>query len=193
MAQVRIEEMDAGIVRVRVCGYEPGDGGLPGGISGGLIAAGVLAGVAAINGTYYGLIDTGMDGFVGQGTIEGLHKFAGMVLVVMLLVRYGQRNRVVEESVLIIPKLGIQLETNMSNGAQVKQFYSNTCIQNLVFNEAITWCRVICYLALIVSSEDKMVRLFPHFQPTSGQLENIFRRIDPFPHNNHLASKRKNL
>ncbi|OQR91295.1 hypothetical protein THRCLA_09046 [Thraustotheca clavata] len=85
---------------------------------------------------------------------------------------YG--GKIVEESVLVIPQIGVQLRKKQQNGNEKFMFLEAKCINAVVINEAITFADVIYYMAFLVQNESKMILAFETFRPRVNALEKIF-------------------
>ncbi|KAF0712869.1 hypothetical protein AaE_011937 [Aphanomyces astaci] len=97
------------------------------------------------------------------------------VLVVALYVKTSFATTVVEESLLVIPQIGVQLRKKQRNGHETFMFIEATCIKAVVINEAISFSDVIYYLAFLVENERKMVLAFETFCPRIVALQKIYR------------------
>ncbi|ETV93983.1 hypothetical protein, variant 1 [Aphanomyces invadans] len=82
------------------------------------------------------------------------------VLVVIFIVKTSFATKVVEESLLVIPQIGVQLRKKQRNGHETFMFIEATRIKAVVINEAISFSDVIYYLAFLVEDEHKMVLAF---------------------------------
>ena len=101
---------------------------------------------------------------------------AAVVLVAGLLLAAQQlRTTIVEESLLVNRDLGVQIETIRLDGKRSYQFLDKHAISAFVFNEGITACRVVYYLAVVVRGQDSLVLAFRNF-PGMGVLQKVYRK-----------------
>ncbi|OQR97235.1 hypothetical protein ACHHYP_12339 [Achlya hypogyna] len=94
--------------------------------------------------------------------------------VVLTLFKSSFGGTIVEESVLVIPEIGVQLRKKRRNGSEKFMFIEAKCIRAVVINEAITFADVIYYMAFLVQNEPKMILAFESFRPRVAALHKIF-------------------
>ncbi|EQC30024.1 hypothetical protein SDRG_12304 [Saprolegnia diclina VS20] len=94
--------------------------------------------------------------------------------VVLALFKSSFGGTVVEESVLVIPEIGVQLRKKRRNGSEKFMFIEAKCIRAVVINEAITFADVIYYMAFLVQNEPKMILAFESFRPRVHALQKVF-------------------
>ncbi|GBG30314.1 Phosphatidylinositol N-acetylglucosaminyltransferase subunit H [Hondaea fermentalgiana] len=80
---------------------------------------------------------------------------------------------IVEERLLVIPEVGVQVETVTHAGSVQKEFYAVDQIEAIIINEAISWCRIVFFLALVVPSRGKMQIVFANTQPPLYDLQAV--------------------
>ncbi|KAH9101428.1 hypothetical protein LEN26_015236 [Aphanomyces euteiches] len=97
------------------------------------------------------------------------------VFAICFFLKSSFGSSVIEESVLVIPQIGVQLRKKQQNGHEKFMFLEATSIKAVVINEAITFSDVIYYLAFIVQDESKMILAFEAFRPRVIALQKIYR------------------
>lgn len=96
----------------------------------------------------------------------------------VLCVVWRERQRVVCERVLVLRRLGVQLEVERANGTVEYRFLPREATRSAVLNEAICWNRVIHYVALLPTRDgDPLVVLFHHFEPRLACLLRILHAL----------------
>lgn len=93
------------------------------------------------------------------------------------LVFWIKRNRVEQEAVVVMPNLGIQLETVYCSKKVDRRFVSLDRILAPVINEAVTPVTCYFYLALILQDEKDMLLAFENLRPPLKMLSCIWRSI----------------
>jgi len=96
-----------------------------------------------------------------------------LILVVLLLSYYQTHRRVTEQRILIIPDIGLQLETIRNPGTIDREFFPLEIVHGIVLYEAVTVFKVVLQLSLMVANREKMVNLFSAFELTQCQLKEI--------------------
>jgi hypothetical protein len=100
--------------------------------------------------------------------------YVAMVMVVV----YRERQRVVCERVLVLQRLGVQVEVERANGAVECRFVPREATRRAILNEALCWNRVVHYVALLPRREgDDLVVLFHHFEPRLACLLRILHAL----------------
>ncbi|CAM9856141.1 unnamed protein product [Discosporangium mesarthrocarpum] len=97
------------------------------------------------------------------------------IVLVCLLWSFQHRLIVKEESLLVIPDLGVQIATKYADGRETTQFLDRAKIKEVLINEGITMQRVIFYMAFIVVGQDEMVVPFNNLKPRLDVLAEIYR------------------
>ena len=84
--------------------------------------------------------------------------------------------RVVEESLLVVPGLGLQLAATSASGGVSRHFVDADRLRDVVINEGfVAGGRVVFYLALIVEGEERLLLPFRHLCPRLPVLAEICR------------------
>jgi hypothetical protein len=88
-----------------------------------------------------------------------------------------QRARVVEESLVVMPGVGLATEAVRADGALASRaFYPEALVHELFLSEAFAWCAVVTRLALLVGGSDKLVVCFPHCRPRARDLALVYEQ-----------------
>lgn len=100
-----------------------------------------------------------------------------ILLVVSLLIKLSLWKPVDEESIIIMPNFGIQLETQYISGSKSRRFIPMSKILKPVLNECVT--PVTCYwsLSLIVRGEEELTLVFKELQPPIKMLVPIWKAL----------------
>ncbi|KAF0702999.1 Aste57867_7719 [Aphanomyces stellatus] len=96
------------------------------------------------------------------------------LLVLCFVFKTSFGSTIIEESLLVIPQIGVQLRKKQRNGHENFMFIEAKCIKAIVINEAISFSDVIYYLAFLVQDESKMVLAFDTFRPRVVALQKIY-------------------
>lgn len=103
-----------------------------------------------------------------------LISYVAMVMIVL----YRERQRVVCERVLVLRRLGVQVEVERANGTVECRFVPQEATRRAILNEALCWNRVVHYVALLPRREgDDLVVLFHHFEPRLACLLRILHAL----------------
>ncbi|KAH9326400.1 hypothetical protein KI387_006578, partial [Taxus chinensis] len=92
---------------------------------------------------------------VAQGT-----SFIGTCILCISIAAVIHRNGIQQESVVVMPTLGVQLETCYKSGKIFRRFVPMGNILAAVINEAVTPFTCYWYLALVVREETKLALVF---------------------------------
>ncbi|KAG6616915.1 phosphatidylinositol n-acetylglucosaminyltransferase subunit h [Phytophthora cinnamomi] len=84
-------------------------------------------------------------------------------------------NVVVEESLLVVPALGVKLSKKRRNGAVTSKFVDLEKICAVAVNEAITFSNVVYSLVLMVEGQSDMLLPFETFRPRVTVLQGIYQ------------------
>jgi phosphatidylinositol glycan class H protein len=95
----------------------------------------------------------------------------------ILLFFWARSKRVVEEVVVVMPTLGVQLETVYQNRKVHRRFIPLQKIVAPVINEAISPVTCYFYLALLLRGEDNLVLIFLNLRPPLKMLVPIWRSL----------------
>lgn len=99
----------------------------------------------------------------------------GLVLLVVAgWIFMASGNVIVEESMLVMPSLGVKLSRRRRNGKVTSRFVDQDQICGVAVNEAITFSNVVYSLVLMVKGEDKMVLPYQTFRPRVAVLQEIY-------------------
>lgn len=106
--------------------------------------------------------------------VEGLHWILAAILLVFLLKR---RNGVDQEAVVVMPMLGIQLETVYRSKNVKRRFVPLHRILWPVINEAVTPTTCFTYLALLLRDDSRLTLTFLHVRPPLSMLVPIWTAL----------------
>lgn len=81
---------------------------------------------------------------------------------------------IVEESMLVVPALGVKLSKKRRSGAVNSTFVDIQTICGVAVNEAITFSSVVYSLVLMVKGQSDMVLPFQTFRPRVAVLQEIY-------------------
>ncbi|KAJ7517682.1 hypothetical protein O6H91_21G035100 [Diphasiastrum complanatum] len=112
--------------------------------------------------------------FVSQ-VINGLEC---IFLLSTLIVRMFQKNEVTEEAVILMPMLGVQLETSYHSGKVMRRFLPMQKILAAVINEAVTPTTCYFYLALLVREKSELTLVFQEVRPPLDVLISIWKALN---------------
>lgn len=102
-------------------------------------------------------------------------------VVFVLFVVWRERQRVVCERVLVLRRLGVQVQVERANGNVECRFVPKEATRSAVLNEAMCWNRVVHYVALLPARDgDPLVVLFHHFEPRLACLLRILHALQSF-------------
>ncbi|KAG7386528.1 hypothetical protein PHYPSEUDO_015538 [Phytophthora pseudosyringae] len=82
---------------------------------------------------------------------------------------------IVEESMLVVPALGVKLSKRRRSGAVSSKFVDLEKICGVAVNEAITFSNVVYSLVLMVEGQSDMVLPFETFRPRVALLQDIYQ------------------
>jgi len=106
--------------------------------------------------------------------LSGLH----WILVPFLLIFvFKRRNDVDQEAVVVMPSLGIQLETVYCSKKVKRRFIPLHRILWPVINEAVTPTTCFTYLALLLRDESRLTLTFLHVRPPLSMLVPIWTAL----------------
>ncbi|KAE9137046.1 hypothetical protein PF010_g1459 [Phytophthora fragariae] len=111
----------------------------------------------------------------------------GLVLAALAFwVFQATGNVIVEESMLVVPALGVKLSKKRRNGAATSKFVDLEKICGVAVNEAITFSNVVYSLVLMVEGQSDMVLPFETFRPRVTVLQEIYQETKRllFPNDN---------
>ncbi|CAM6085839.1 unnamed protein product [Calypogeia fissa] len=100
-----------------------------------------------------------------------------LVLLGCTLFLWARRNRVVEEVIVVMPTLGVQLETVYSSKRVHRRFVPLEKIVAPVINEAVSPVTCYFYLALLLRGEDNLELTFLGLRPPLKMLVPIWRSL----------------
>ncbi|XP_025104354.1 phosphatidylinositol N-acetylglucosaminyltransferase subunit H-like isoform X2 [Pomacea canaliculata] len=88
-----------------------------------------------------------------------LASLTGAALVFQILYRVS------EETLLVVPSVGVQVKTQYWLGNEKTEFFDRSCVKGIIINEAITMQSVIYYLAVLLtnSKSGKVEQVYPLF------------------------------
>ncbi|XP_057831787.1 uncharacterized protein LOC131042495 isoform X2 [Cryptomeria japonica] len=109
--------------------------------------------------------------------VEQGASFIGMCILCILVATAIHRNGIQQESVVVMPTLGVQLETYYRSGKVFRRFVPMGNILAAVINEAVTPFTCYWYLALIVRDERKLVLVFQELRPPLDMLVPIWKSL----------------
>lgn len=109
-----------------------------------------------------------------RGESQGLH---WMVVVGALGFLLWRRNRVEQEAVVVMPTLGIQLETVYRSKNVKRRFVPLHRILWPVINEAVTPTTCFTYLALLLRDDSRLTLTFLHVRPPLSMLVPIWTAL----------------
>lgn len=109
-----------------------------------------------------------------RGESQGLHWMAVVAGLGFLLWR---RNRVEQEAVVVMPTLGIQLETVYRSKNVKRRFVPLHRILWPVINEAVTPTTCFTYLALLLRDDSRLTLTFLHVRPPLSMLVPIWTAL----------------
>ncbi|TYZ64409.1 hypothetical protein PybrP1_007708 [[Pythium] brassicae (nom. inval.)] len=114
-------------------------------------------------------------------------------LFFLLVAAWRAATAVVEESLLLVPSLGVKLSTRRRNGAVSVRFLDQSDICAVILNEAIVFNDVVYYLAFMVEGQDSMVLAYEAFRPRVAVLQQIFCEVKGalFPDNDGDGATRR--
>ena len=108
--------------------------------------------------------------YPGNGPSAAL-ALLGCILLVCRC-KYGS---VCRETLVVMHGIGVQLRTVTFAGTETSKFVDVARIQHIVINEAVTMCRVVFYICLILAGDDKMCLAFENLRPRLQQLKLILK------------------
>ncbi len=95
----------------------------------------------------------------------------------LALMTAHQRARVIEESLVVMPGVGLATEAVRADGALASRaFYPEALVRELFLSEAFSWCAVVTRLAMLVAGSDKLVICFPHCRPRPRDLALVYEQ-----------------
>ncbi|KAF1315800.1 Phosphatidylinositol n-acetylglucosaminyltransferase subunit h, partial [Globisporangium splendens] len=101
-----------------------------------------------------------------------------------LLLFHSSGAAIIEESVLVVPSLGVKLIRKRRNGSRTvkvrsydSSFIDRSDICAVVVNEAITFSDVVYSVAFMVEDQASMVLAFETFRPRVAVVQQIFREL----------------
>eukprot|EP01018_Ginkgo_biloba_P005097 Gb_13566 [translate_table: standard] len=103
--------------------------------------------------------------------------FVGMLLLCIISTAIIRRNGIEQESVVVMPKLGVQLETSYKSGKILRRFVPIGNILAAVINEGVTPFTCYWYLALVVREEKKLSLVFQELRPPLNMLVPIWKSL----------------
>ncbi|KAL2642646.1 hypothetical protein R1flu_010233 [Riccia fluitans] len=108
------------------------------------------------------------------------YNFGSSLIITMLgisLSMWAKRNRVEQEAVVVMPTLGIQLETVYCSKKVDRRFVALDKIVTPVISEAVTPVTSYFYLALILREENDLLLTFLHLRPSLNMILPVWRSI----------------
>ena len=103
---------------------------------------------------------------------------AGINLIIWGLLYLANHYIILSESVLVLPNIGVQLETKYKSGYLKKQFYRIAIVQKVFIHEAIQFLSVLNRLVFIIDGYDSLVIAFPNSNLRHADLVFIYRKLD---------------
>lgn len=100
-----------------------------------------------------------------------------LILAYSLFTLVRLRNVVEEESVVVMPTFGVQLETSYFSGKVHREFVPLKRILAAVINEAVTPTCCYYYLALLLRDDSKLVLAFKEVRPPLNMLIPIWKAL----------------
>ena len=80
-----------------------------------------------------------------------------------------------EESLLVTQKLGVQIERVYFSGRRSYEFVDIDTIEDVIINEGITRCKIVYYMAFLLSTKDDPLVVFEN-HPRTESLRNHLPR-----------------
>ncbi|CAN6464008.1 unnamed protein product [Victoria cruziana] len=107
--------------------------------------------------------------------VEQSHIWSILLSLILMAVLHGKGIK--KESVLIMPMLGVQLETHYRSGRIHRRFVPIEKILKPVLNECVT--PVTCYwsLALILQEDTKLILVFQEVHPPLEMLVSVWKAL----------------
>ncbi|GFO48187.1 phosphatidylinositol n-acetylglucosaminyltransferase subunit h-like [Plakobranchus ocellatus] len=101
-----------------------------------------------------------------------------LILVLCLILRLHRK--IYSESILILPSLGLQVETVYYLGSVKTHFIHISYIKDIVINEAVTMHSILCYLVVLLydpgTGQTKgLYPLFSHSWPPLSDLKSVYK------------------
>ncbi|ETI53353.1 hypothetical protein F441_03670 [Phytophthora nicotianae CJ01A1] len=122
---------------------------------------------------------------VEWGVSSSYRLLLGLLLAVLATwVFQASGNVIVEESMLVVPALGVKLSKRRRNGAVSSKFVDLDKICGVAVNEAITFSNVVYSLVFMVEGQSEMMLPFETFRPRVVTLQEIYQDTKTllFPH-----------
>ncbi|KAG1707962.1 hypothetical protein DVH05_024615 [Phytophthora capsici] len=100
----------------------------------------------------------------------------GLLLIILATwIFQASGSVIVEESMLVVPALGVKLSKRRRSGAVSSKFVDLDKICGVAVNEAITFSDVVYSLVLMVEGQTDMVLPFETFRPRVAVLQGIYQ------------------
>eukprot|EP01084_Bolivina_argentea_P241720 405703_1 len=101
---------------------------------------------------------------------------AGIVIIIALI-RMNHR-RVIEETVIIVPGLGISIQKRLQSGVlHNSDFIHVSSMEAVVIHEGFFHGRVVYFLAIVVKGRDELVIMFKNFLPRLEILKPVYKKL----------------
>lgn len=101
--------------------------------------------------------------------------FLGLFMLPIFFLFIKQNGKIVSESVLINPNIGIQIETEYYNGKSTRQFFHISTVKNCFLNEVFQNCKIEYYLTFITENPSRLVIAFCNSNIKHKKLIEIYR------------------
>ena len=88
-----------------------------------------------------------------------------VLCVVSFIIRTICGKIAAEESLLVIQKLGVEIERLYFSGKRTFEFVDIDTIEDVIINEGITRCKIVYYMAFLLSTKNDPLVVFENFPP----------------------------
>ena len=88
-----------------------------------------------------------------------------VLCVVSFIIRAMYGKVAAEESLLVIQKLGVEIERLYFSGKRTFEFVDIDTIEDVIINEGITRCKIVYYMAFLLSTKNDPLVVFENFPP----------------------------
>lgn len=113
---------------------------------------------------------------VEWGVSSSYRVLSGLLLAALAAFIFQVTGKViVEESMLVVPALGVKLSKRRRNGVVSSKFVYLDQICGVAVNEAITFSNVVYSLVLMIETQSDMVLPFEAFRPRVSVLQEIYQ------------------
>ena len=106
---------------------------------------------------------------IAYGIYGGENVFTRLKLITLCVISFVVRailgNFSAEESLLVTQKLGVQIERVYFSGKRSYEFVDIDTIEDVIINEGITRCKIVYYMAFLLSTKSDPLVVFETFPP----------------------------